>query len=98
MTPAQLADLERLFPELILELTRLRERNAELEHARTRDCDHSPCIDDAAALRERNAALVAALGPWLRHKIWCNVKTDDPPDTERCKCGLVEALLAETPE
>jgi hypothetical protein len=39
------------------------------------------------------AERAAALRPWLRHKTWCNVKTDDPPDTERCKCGLA-ALLA----
>lgn len=33
-----------------------------------------------------------ALRDWLRHKVWCNAKTDDPPDTERCKCGLRAAL------
>jgi hypothetical protein len=43
------------------------------------------------------AALAAALRPWLRHKTWCNVKTDDPPDTERCKCGLRAALAPSEP-
>jgi hypothetical protein len=37
--------------------------------------------------------LTEALRSWLRHKDWCNVKTDDPPDTERCKCGLRAALV-----
>jgi hypothetical protein len=37
------------------------------------------------------------LRPWLRHKAWCNVKTDDPPDTKRCKCGLRAALAPSEP-
>src|SRR5690349_17908380 len=37
------------------------------------------------------------LRPWLRHLVWCNCKTDDPPSTERCKCGLRQALAATPP-
>ena len=40
------------------------------------------------------AAVEAAVTPWLRHHEWCNCQTDEPPDTERCKCGLRAAVLA----
>ena len=54
-------------------------------------CIAALATPEARSPRPETPRLTRALHSWLRHKDWCNVKTDDPPNTERCKCGLAAA-------